>query len=80
MKIYFCKTFFARLKFKFQLRYLYEAAPMAFLLEKAGGIATTGSEHILDIIPKVRLFSLYMVERYAISIMLHFQPSKMEII
>ena len=27
---------------------------MAFLLEKAGGIATTGSEHILDIIPKVR--------------------------
>ena len=26
---------------------------MAFLLEKAGGIATTGSEMILDITPKV---------------------------
>ena len=37
----------------FWLRYLYEAAPMAFLLEKAGGIATTGTEHILDIVPKV---------------------------
>lgn len=35
-----------------KLRYLYEAAPMAFLLEKAGGIATTGTEHILDIVPK----------------------------
>ena len=36
-----------------QLRYLYEAAPMAFLMEKAGGIATTGTEMILDIVPKV---------------------------
>jgi len=35
-----------------KLRYLYEAAPMAFLLEKAGGVATTGSEMILDITPK----------------------------
>ena len=28
---------------------------MAFLLEKAGGIATTGTEHILDIVPKVSI-------------------------
>jgi len=35
-----------------KLRYLYEAAPMAFILEKAGGLATTGSENILDIVPK----------------------------
>ena len=40
-------------KFIFQLRYLYEAAPMAFILEKAGGVATTGTEDILDIVPKV---------------------------
>lgn len=35
-----------------KLRYLYEAAPMAFIMEKAGGVATTGSEAILDIVPK----------------------------
>ena len=38
-----------------KLRYLYEAAPMAFIMEKAGGVATTGSEDILDIVPKVNL-------------------------
>lgn len=35
-----------------KLRYLYEAAPMAFILEKAGGMATTGHEDILDVTPK----------------------------
>jgi fructose-1,6-bisphosphatase I len=34
-----------------KLRYLYEAAPMAFLIEQAGGIATTGTQRILDIDP-----------------------------
>ncbi|MBN1947073.1 MAG: class 1 fructose-bisphosphatase [Bradymonadales bacterium] len=34
-----------------KLRLLYEAAPMAFLVEQAGGIATTGTENILDIVP-----------------------------
>lgn len=34
-----------------KLRYLYEAAPMAMLLEQAGGKATTGSGRILDIVP-----------------------------
>lgn len=38
-----------------KLRYLYEAAPMAFIMEKAGGVATTGSEAILDIVPKVNI-------------------------
>jgi len=37
----------------FKLRFLYEAAPMAFILEKAGGMATTGNEDILDVTPKV---------------------------
>lgn len=35
-----------------KLRYLYEAAPMALLLEVAGGKATTGTCDILDVVPK----------------------------
>lgn len=34
-----------------KLRYLYEAAPMAMLVEQAGGKATTGSQRILDVVP-----------------------------
>lgn len=34
-----------------KLRILYEAFPMAFLIEQAGGIATTGTQRILDIVP-----------------------------
>ena len=34
-----------------KLRYLYEAAPMAFLMEQAGGLATTGAGRILDVTP-----------------------------
>jgi fructose-1,6-bisphosphatase I len=34
-----------------KLRLLYEAAPMAFLVEQAGGIATTGRDRIMDIEP-----------------------------
>lgn len=34
-----------------KLRMLYEAFPMAFLTEQAGGLATTGKERILDIQP-----------------------------
>jgi len=36
---------------KGKLRLLYEAFPMAFLVEQAGGIATTGTQRILDIVP-----------------------------
>jgi len=35
-----------------KLRLLYECNPMAFIVEQAGGIATTGSERILDIEPE----------------------------
>lgn len=35
-----------------KLRMLYEAFPMAFLTEQAGGVATTGTQRILDVIPK----------------------------
>lgn len=34
-----------------KLRLLYEASPMAMIAEQAGGIATTGSQRILDIVP-----------------------------
>ena len=34
-----------------KLRLMYEANPMAFLIEQAGGAATTGRERILDIVP-----------------------------
>ncbi|MCL2876516.1 MAG: class 1 fructose-bisphosphatase [Betaproteobacteria bacterium] len=35
-----------------KLRLMYEANPMAMLIEQAGGAATTGRERILDIIPE----------------------------
>jgi fructose-1,6-bisphosphatase I len=38
-------------KFKPKLRLNYEAKPIAFLMEQAGGVATTGNEPILDILP-----------------------------
>jgi fructose-1,6-bisphosphatase I len=34
-----------------KLRLMYEANPMAFLVEQAGGAATNGSQRILDIAP-----------------------------
>lgn len=35
-----------------QLRLLYEGNPMAYIMEQAGGMASTGLENILDIQPK----------------------------
>ena len=35
-----------------KLRLLYEAFPMAFIVEQAGGAATNGRERILDIVPR----------------------------
>lgn len=34
------------------MRLLYECNPMAFIIEKAGGLATTGKEAVLDIVPE----------------------------
>jgi fructose-1,6-bisphosphatase I len=31
---------------------LYEAAPLAFIAEQAGGLATDGTQRILDLVPK----------------------------
>lgn len=35
-----------------KLRLLYESAPLAFLIEQAGGRASTGSQEILDVVPE----------------------------
>lgn len=35
-----------------KLRLLYESAPLAFLIEQAGGRASTGTQNILDVVPK----------------------------
>jgi fructose-1,6-bisphosphatase I/sedoheptulose-1,7-bisphosphatase len=35
-----------------KLRLLYEAAPVAFLIEQAGGAASTGRERLLDLVPQ----------------------------
>lgn len=34
-----------------KLRLLYECAPMSFIIEQAGGLATTGRERVMDVIP-----------------------------
>ncbi|CAN8065784.1 unnamed protein product [Agarophyton chilense] len=34
-----------------KLRLLYECAPMSFIIEQAGGLATTGKERVMDVIP-----------------------------
>jgi fructose-1,6-bisphosphatase I len=36
---------------KGKLRLLYECAPMAFIMEQAGGVGTTGAGRILDVVP-----------------------------
>jgi fructose-1,6-bisphosphatase len=35
-----------------RLRLMYEANPMAFLMEQAGGTATTGRDKLLDLVPE----------------------------
>jgi len=36
-----------------KLRLLYEGAPMSFLMEQAGGLSTTGTKRVMEIIPDV---------------------------
>ena len=35
-----------------KLRLMYEANPMSFIIEQAGGAATTGTQRILDVQPE----------------------------
>lgn len=34
-----------------KLRLLYEANPMSYIVEQAGGVSTTGTQRVLDLIP-----------------------------
>nr|AAC50207.1 fructose-1,6-biphosphatase [Homo sapiens] len=47
---YFCTPLTRRAPME-RLRLLYECNPMAYVMEKAGGMATTGKEAVLDVIP-----------------------------
>lgn len=35
-----------------KLRLVYEGAPMSFIMEQAGGISTTGSQRVMDLVPE----------------------------
>lgn len=36
-----------------KLRLLYEGAPMSFIMEQAGGLSTTGTQRVMEIVPEV---------------------------
>jgi fructose-1,6-bisphosphatase I len=36
-----------------KLRLLYEGAPMSFIMEQAGGLSTTGTERVMELVPEV---------------------------
>ena len=35
-----------------KLRLLYEGAPMSFIMEQAGGLSTTGTERVMELVPQ----------------------------
>ena len=49
MRFYF--LFFLKDSPNGKLRLMYECNPMAYIIEKAGGIATTGTQRVLDVKP-----------------------------
>jgi fructose-1,6-bisphosphatase I len=55
---------------KGKLRLMYEANPMAMLIEQAGGVATDGSDRILDIEPETlhQRTPLYMGNHYEVEL------------
>ena len=57
-----------------KLRLNYEANPMAFLIEQAGGVATDGSRPILDIQPEAlhQRTPLYIGSRHMVDKLLSF--------
>jgi len=63
-----------------KLRYLYEAAPMAFIIEQAGGKAVTGSGRILDVVPTKlhQRVPVFMGSRDEVDLCLSFRNKKDE--
>lgn len=46
-----------------KLRLLYEANPMSFIVEQAGGISTTGTQRVLDLVPVCGWLTLWDIMR-----------------
>lgn len=63
-----------------KLRLLYEANPMAFLIEQAGGVATNGKERILELEPEAlhQRTPLYMGNEFEINL-IHYYLDKFAI-
>ncbi len=63
-----------------KLRLLYEANPMAFLIEQAGGVATNGKERILELEPETlhQRTPLYMGNEFEINL-IHYYLDKFAI-
>lgn len=57
-----------------KLRLLYEASPMAFLIEQAGGVATNGKQRILEVKPRDlhQRTPLYMGNEFEINLIHHY--------
>ncbi|PIO70747.1 fructose-1,6-bisphosphatase [Teladorsagia circumcincta] len=57
-----------------KLRLLYECAPISFIIEQAGGLATTGKGPILDVVPEEihQRTPLYMGSKKDIEELLHY--------
>ncbi|MFN2126163.1 MAG: hypothetical protein ACK2UP_21930 [Candidatus Promineifilaceae bacterium] len=58
-----------------KLRLLYEAAPLAFLIEQAGGYASDGNQSILEIVPDSihQRTPLFIGNRYLVERIEHFK-------
>lgn len=61
-----------------KLRLLYEASPMGFIVEQAGGKASTGSGRILDVVPTKlhQRVPVFMGSRDEVDLCLSFQKGK----
>ncbi|EAN90785.1 putative fructose-1,6-bisphosphatase, cytosolic [Trypanosoma cruzi] len=61
-----------------KIRLLYEAAPLAMLVEQAGGKASTGKGRVLDVMPKKphQRVAVYMGSREEVNLCLSFQKSE----
>jgi len=57
-----------------KLRLLYEANPMAFIIEQAGGVATNGKDRILELKPEAlhQRTPLYMGNEFEINLIHHY--------
>ncbi len=50
---------------------LYEAVPLSFIVEQAGGISSTGSQRVMDVHVSYNIFILCAYLRHALTNLLH---------